>query len=66
MNHLRKIATTLGLFALVLFWVTAAEPPGKAPVRPLSPREELATFRILDGFKSNSPPASRTSSTPSP
>jgi putative membrane-bound dehydrogenase-like protein len=51
MLRLLKSAPAVGLIALVLFSVTAAEPPGKSPAGPRSPREELATFRVLDGFK---------------
>ncbi len=41
--------TTLGLLLAVGFHAGAADPLPKAP-GPLSPAEELATFRIVDGF----------------
>src|SRR5437763_911030 len=49
MSHLRSVlSVVLFAAALVLF---AAEQPGKALTGPLSPREELATFKIAKGFK---------------
>src|SRR5579872_1222055 len=48
---MRLIPGAVGLILLVL-GVTAADPaPGAPPAGPLSPREELATFRVPKGFK---------------
>ena len=47
MMRLPKPVAALLLLASALLAVPAAEPPAG----PLSPREELATFRVLDGFK---------------
>jgi putative membrane-bound dehydrogenase-like protein len=49
----RRFALTAGLGILLISWAAGAEDepkPGAPPKGPLSPREELATFRVPKGF----------------
>src|SRR5215831_405253 len=48
---LRSALGTAGLI-LLIFGAAAADPaPGTPPAGPLSPKEELATFRVPKGFR---------------
>jgi putative membrane-bound dehydrogenase-like protein len=46
-----RLAAALAVLPLLLPVLSAEPPPGKPPAGPLSPKEELATFRVPKGFR---------------